>query len=227
VWEGADLLVFPDPAVLERATARGCPPERAEVLPVPLLAVKREMDGRRLKPGTLRAISVGVLTWQQGFEHSVHAVRLLLDMGIGCEYRIVGQGNHLVAVAFARHQLDLAEHVELVSPDGGNPLMEALRSADVLIDPGVTDTISPTPLIITQALGIPFVATQREGLLEDAGIAVPRRNARAIANALATLAADPALRHRMGEAGRARMGAYPRLEEHVIRLEHLYRRVRA
>ncbi|MGH2991963.1 MAG: glycosyltransferase family 4 protein [Solirubrobacterales bacterium] len=220
LWE-ADLLLFPDEDGVERAAARGCPRERAEVLPPPLTLDPR-LDGPRPQAGPLRVLSAGPLTWAHGFEHSVHAVRLVLDMGIACEYRIVGRGDHLLAVAFARHQLDLAQHVELVSPDGGNPLMEELRTADVLVDPAVTDTISPTPLIAAQALGIPFVATRRDGLPEDAGIAVPRRNPRAIADGLAILAGDPAVRERMARAGRAGIGRYPTLEEHLLRLEDLY-----
>nr|MDQ6915642.1 glycosyltransferase [Actinomycetota bacterium] len=38
LWEGAELLLFPDAAVLERAVALGCRRERAEVLPAPLWA---------------------------------------------------------------------------------------------------------------------------------------------------------------------------------------------
>ena len=57
------------------------------------------------------------------------------------------------------------------------------------------------------------------------GIAVPRRNPRAIAEALATLARDPDLRWRMGEAGRALPDRYPTLEDHAGLLEQLYLRV--
>jgi len=219
----ADLLLFPDLAALERAAARGCPLRRAEVLPLPSILDMR-LDRLRRQGAPLRLLSAGPLTWEHGFEHSMHAVRLLLDMGVDCEYRIVGRGDHLLAVAFARHQLDLADHVELVSPDGGNPLMEELKTADVFVDPAVTDTISATPLMQAQAVGVPFVTTQRDGVPEDAGIAVPRRNPAAIADALAILASDPAMRERMGKAGRARV-ATPTLEEHLLRLEDLYRSV--
>jgi colanic acid/amylovoran biosynthesis glycosyltransferase len=225
LWEGADLLVFPDAALRDRAIALGCPPEGAEVLPIPLRSPKPAMDGRRPESGRLRIISAGPLTWEQGFEHSVHAVRLLLDMGIGCEYRILGEGEHLDAVAFARHQLDLAGNVELVSPNGGYPLEEELRAADAFVDPAVTHTTPLAPLAMAHAAGVPFVATDRDGLPKDGGITVPRRNPKEIAGALATLAADPALRERMGKASQISMAEYPTFEDHVLRLEELYRRV--
>jgi colanic acid/amylovoran biosynthesis glycosyltransferase len=227
LWEGGDLLVFPDAALRDRAIARGCPPERAEVLPIPLRSLKPAMDGHRPKSGRLRVISAGPLTWEQGFEHSVHAVRLLLDMGIDCQYRILGEGEHLDAVGFARHQLDLAENVDLVSPNGGYPLEEELRAADAFVDPAVTDTTPPASLAMAHAAGIPFVATDRDGLPKDGGITVPRRNPGEIAGALATLAADPALRERMGKASQVSMREYPTFEDHMLRLEELYRRLLA
>jgi glycosyltransferase involved in cell wall biosynthesis len=224
LWEGADLLVFADAALRGRAIARGCRPETAEVLPIPL---KAALDGRRPDPGPLRLISVGPLSWEQGFEHSVHAVRHLLDSGVGCRYRILGEGDHLNAVAFARHQFDLAESVDLALPEGGGSLVDELLAADVFLDPAVTDTTSLTPLRTAAALGLPFVATHRDGLSDDAGITVSRRNSRAIAEALGRLALDSALRDRMGEAGRAKANPHPTLEEHLRRLQSLYRRALA
>jgi glycosyltransferase involved in cell wall biosynthesis len=222
LWEGADLLIFPSPAALERGVARGCPRETAEVLPPPPLGVNSAPAPHNDSTGFLRILSAGSLIWEQGYEHSVHAVRLLLDMGIGCEYRIVGDGDHFPAVAFARHQLDLKDHVRLLRPDGTDRLVEETLAADVVVDPAVTDTVSPVTLATAQALGVPFIATRRAGLAEDAGIAVPRRNPRAIADGLAVFARDSALRKRMGQAGRRGIGRYPTLEDHLAQLESIY-----
>jgi glycosyltransferase involved in cell wall biosynthesis len=223
LWQ-ADRFLFPDPASLERAVTRGCPAALAEVVPPPLTA---NADGHRPEAGPLRVLTVAPVTWEQGLEHSIHAVRLLLDRGVECEYSIVGAGDHMLAVAFARHQLGLTEQVTLISPDGGRPVMEELRRADVVLDPAVTDEVSTGPLAIAQARGIPFVATPRDGLRRDAGIVVPRRNPGAIADALATLVADPMLRERMGAVGRGRAGPYLTVEQDARRLEGLYWRVLA
>ena len=225
LWGGADLFLFPNAVVRERAVAVGCPPQLAEVIDTPWLTSEPAAPARNPGNGSLRILSAGPLSWEQGFEYSVHAVRLLLDRGIDCEYRIVGGGPHLIAVAFARHQLELDGHVHLISSDEGDSLARELREADVILDPAVADSVSPAPLLAAHAAGIPFVATIRDGLAEDAGIAVPRRNPRAIAEALATLARDPDLRWRMGEAGRALPDRYPTLEDHAGRLEQLYLRV--
>jgi glycosyltransferase involved in cell wall biosynthesis len=222
VWEGADLLLFPSMAALERAASRGWPRERAELLEVPaeLLA----QVGRRESPdGALRLLSAGPVVWEQGYEHSVHAVRLLSDMGVQCRYRILGTGDHLPAVAFARHQLEVADRVELLAPDGTAQLAAQLHRTDVFVDPAVTATTSPAALEAAQVASVPFVATRREGLLAAGGIVVERRRPRAMAEALARLAADADLRRRMGQAG-ARARHAPTVEGHVQRLESLYRR---
>jgi colanic acid/amylovoran biosynthesis glycosyltransferase len=173
-------------------------------------------------PGTLRILSAGSLIWQQGFEHSIHAVRLLLDMGIPCEYRIIGDGEHVQAVAFARHQLGLGEHVHLISPNGDGQLPEELWSADVFVDPAVTDTTSPTPLAAAHAHGVPFVATARSTPLpEEAGITVPRRDPRAMAAALERLARNAELRTQMARAGPLVAGVSR--SDHLAALERLYK----
>jgi len=219
-------LLFPEQAALERALARGCPAERAAVLHAPPLEPRDGIARPSRAAGALRVVSAGTLSWQQGFEHSVHAIRLLLDMGVGCDYRIVGNGDHVQAVAFARHQLGLGEHVELISPNGNGELAAALGSADVFVDPAVTDTTSPTAVASAQSHGVPCVVTARSRPLSaEAGITVPRRDPHAIAAALARLAADAELRERMGRAGRHAADTW--LADPAKELERLYEDVLA
>ena len=68
-------------------------------------------------------MSVGRLEWIKGYEYALLAVRRLVDQGVRCEYRIVGDGEYLEAVAFARHQLELESTVSLL---GARPRVEAL-----------------------------------------------------------------------------------------------------
>ena len=66
-------------------------------------------------------------------------------------------------------------------------------------------------MVVIEAMltGLPVVATDISGpreqvVAEVTGLLVPRATVAPLADALARLAADPALRTRMGEAGRAR-----------------------
>lgn len=225
VWDGADLLLFPSEAVRERAAARGCPPGKAEVLETPPPAFAGAEPAREPRNGSLRVLSVGWVTWEQGLEHAVHAVGLLRDQGVECEYRILGDGDHLPAVAFARHQLGLAERVKLLGADDGR-LVTEVRDADVLVCPAVTGTTSSTALRTAQALGVPCVATPRPDLPEDVTIGVPRRDPHAIAAALRRLAGEPALGERTAHAARVWAGAHPAADD-VAALDALYRRALA
>jgi len=221
LWERGDILFFRSRIALERALGHGCPEERTAILKPPVRPPDPE-HRREPGAGSLRVLSAGPLVWQQGFEHSIHAIRMLLDQGVPCEYRIIGDGEHVQAVAFARHQLGLHDYVRLIPEGGPEQLPDQLRSADVFVDPAVVDTISSTPLGTAQAHGVPFVATVRETSLPDkAGIAVSRRDPRAIATALSRLATDADMRTRMGHEGLRASGAWF-MDDHLAELEGLY-----
>jgi glycosyltransferase involved in cell wall biosynthesis len=222
--DAADVLIFPSAAVRDRAAERGWDTGRAEVIATPLAAgthPERAPSG----DGPLRLLSFGPLVWEHGLEHAVHAVALARDRGVDCAYRIVGAGDDLQAVGFARHQLGLHREVEVVAPDEASSLADELREADVLLHPVVADGLPGTALDVAHALGVPVISTPRGGLAAAAAIAVGRRDPAAIATAVARLAADEPLRRRMGEAGRRHAEGDRLLADHLERLEHLYRRV--
>jgi glycosyltransferase involved in cell wall biosynthesis len=215
IWRRVTLALFPSDVACGRALDRGCPEERAEVLEPAIEIRPNGANGE----GPLRLVSFGPLVWERGYEHSVHAVALLREMGVRCEYRIVGEGEHVQAVAFARHQLGLHDEVRLVAPDG-----KPLESADVFVDPAVSDSASSTALAAAQSSGVPYVATaRREAPPEGGGIVVPRRDPVALAEALARLARDPGLRRRLGRQGQQQTG-FAGVYDDAQRLESLYRR---
>jgi glycosyltransferase involved in cell wall biosynthesis len=220
--DAADVLIFPSAAVRDRAAERGWDTSRAEVIATPL-AVGPHPQRAPANGGPLRLVSFGPLVWEHGLEHAVHAVALARDRGVDCAYRIIGAGDDLHAVGFARHQLGLHVRVEVVAPGHAGSLVDELRDADVLLHPAVADGLPGTALDVAHALGVPVISTPRDGLPADAAIAVGRRDPAAIADALARLAADEPLRHRMGEAGRRHAKGERLLADHLERLERLYR----
>lgn len=222
LWRSAGLLLFGARSSLERAAAQGCPVERCAVLPPPARSPgTAALAGDGASAGVLRMLSVGPLTWEHGLEHSIQAVRLLADMGVPCEYRIVGEGSHVGAVAFARHQLGVQGQVELLGPDGHDGLEEQVRWADVYVDPAVTDTTPATGLDTALLHGVPFVATARDRALPDGGgLTVARRAPREMAEALARLANDPALRAQMGDEALRSEGRWV-LADHLAEYERL------
>jgi len=227
LWRHAAVIHVPDEGLWGLALERGCPEDKphAVIAPAvgpPFLATPPRDDGR--PPDTLRVLSVGALDWTRGYEHALHAVRLLLDRGVDCEYRIVGEGEYDAAVAFARYQLGLEGRVELLQPLPPQELRKQLTWADAFLCPAVVP-LMPGALLEAQATGLPAVVSDagRDGLsLDGSALVFRRRDPKALADRLASLAAESDLRRRLGEAGRERALATP-LAEQESAFEDLYR----
>lgn len=139
----------------------------------------------------IRLLSVGDLTWQHGHEHALHAVRLVLDRGLGCEYRIVGAGPHAPALRFARFQLRVERCTELIEPVAGDPT-DHLVWADVLVDPAVADvTDGACELALATGLAVitTRVAAQPRAALPGSFVVVGRRDPWALADAIEAVGA--------------------------------------
>jgi len=106
---------------------------------------------------------------------------LLLSAGLGARLRLLG------------YREDIAE---------------LMTAADIFVLPSRFEGL-PMSVIEAMLTGLPVVAADVRGpaeqvLPEVTGLLVPPGDAAALAAALARLAADPALRERMGKAGRQR-----------------------
>jgi len=238
VWEQATALHLLGEDLWRRAQARGCPAEKPHALIPPAIdaaywdpgeRTHAEAAGTAARP--LRILAVGRLDWRKGYEFALEAVRLLIDRGVRCEYRIVGDGEFHTATAYARYQLGLVDHVELLGARSPAEIREEMRRADVFLHAAVSEGFG-NAVMEAQAMRLPVVCSDAGGLPENVadgvtGIVVPRRDPEATADALARLAADPALRERMGRAGRARVESRFRLADQIAAFGALYERVLA
>jgi colanic acid/amylovoran biosynthesis glycosyltransferase len=149
------------------------------------------------------------LEWKKGYEYALEAVRLLLERGIECEYRIVGKGSDTEELSFVHHQLDLARTVSFLGACSQTDVREQMVWADVLLHPAVSEGFC-NAVLEAQCMELPVVCTDAGGLPENVahgstGFVVPRRSALRIADKLEVLARDAVLRRSMGQAGRARV----------------------
>lgn len=85
-----------------------------------------------------------------------------------------------------------------------------IAAADILVVPSVCDEPFGIPVVEAMAAGIPVVASAAGGINDIVadgvtGLLVPRSDPTALAAALLELAADPARRRAMGQAGRIRV----------------------
>lgn len=187
-------------------------------VPDPLL-----LDERPAAPppgGPLRILGVGPLSWTQGFEHALLAVKLLDERGVACQYRIAGRGEYRDAISFAGHQLGLGNRVEMIEPRSRAELRDQFRWASVLMDASVATT-SPKPILDAHASGVPVITTDRAAHGE-AALGVRRRDPDGLCDALTAIARDSVLRTGLAQAGRKRALQAPSEAEQARRFDDLY-----
>ncbi|HEV2775217.1 MAG TPA: glycosyltransferase, partial [Solirubrobacteraceae bacterium] len=215
VFRSTDVVHAVSEAMWRRAQERGCPSDQphrviTDAVDVSWFEPPAQRTGSVL--GTparpLRILTVGRLHWKKGHDHALHATRLLVERGVEVEHRFVGEGEYREPTEFAIADLGLTGRVELLGARGAEEVRELLGWADVLLHPSLTEAFG-VAVIEAQAMGLPVVCSDAGGLPENvehdvSGFVVERRDAGAMADRLAQLAAQPALRERMGGAARRR-----------------------
>lgn len=233
VWRSADMVHTVSRALWERAIERGCPPERPHVVITDAVDVAHlqppprpvTVAGTRERP--LRLLSIGRLHWKKGHELALGAAAIVRSRGIELDYRIVGEGEHREPTAFAVSDLGLDGCVQLLGALDAAAVREQLAWADLLVHPSLTEAFG-VAVAEAQAMGLPVVCSDVGGLPENiehevTGLAVPRRDPAALADAITRLATDHELRHEMGLRARHRAETELDHQRQLDRFEQLYR----
>lgn len=121
----------------------------------------------------------------------------------------------------------LVGRVAFVGPVPHDEVAALYLDADVVVVPSLIAEPFGLPAAEAMASGVPVIASGSGALPdivrdEETGLLVPPGNAPALANALARLAQDPALRDRMGNAGRERAAATLGWTPGVLKLHSIY-----
>jgi colanic acid/amylovoran biosynthesis glycosyltransferase len=175
----------------------------------------------------LRLLTIGRLHWKKGIEYALAAVRQLVDAGIALDYRLVGDGPFEQATRACIADLALEAHVQLLGSRAREEVRETFDWADVLLHAAVSEGFC-NAVLEAQAMEVPVVCSDADGLAENVvdgvtGFVVERRDAAALAESVARLAHDEALRRRMGRAGRARVCDHFGREQQLDAIEMFYR----
>lgn len=235
VWEKADILHLLGDDLWESAKRRGCPEHKPKVLIPPAVNLsyfqcKREVAVNVGTPDRpFRILSVGRLEWKKGYEYALQAVKQLMEKGVTCEYRIVGHGNYLEPLIFARHQLGVDREVHFLGVRAQKEVRNEMVWADVLLHSAISEGFC-NAVVEAQSMNLPVVCSDAGGLRENVaddstGFVVPRRSADRMAEKLELLARDPDLRARVGQSGRARAVTRYGAEDQIARFVAMYRRL--
>jgi glycosyltransferase involved in cell wall biosynthesis len=161
-------------------------------------------------------LSVGRLVEKKGFDYLIRACALLKSQGRKFQCRIVGGGDEYKTVLTDLiESLDLKDEVVLHGAVTQEELRVIYRQATLFALPclvvgnGDRDGI-PNVLVEAMSMQIPAISTDISGipeLITDGvdGLLVPEKNAEAMAGAIAKLLDNPALRGRLGKAGREKV----------------------
>jgi glycosyltransferase involved in cell wall biosynthesis len=157
-----------------------------------------------------RILAVGRLAADKGFDYLLRAAADLLRGGVALEVEILGDGPEGPALRALAATLGIADRVRF---GGWVPFREvhrAMQQATVLVHPsaGLGDGL-PNVIREAMALGTPVVASRIAGIpeaLDDGrcGVLVQTKDAAALAEGIARLLGDPALRLTFAERARRR-----------------------
>ncbi|MGR6331225.1 glycosyltransferase family 4 protein [Sphingomonas sp. XXL09] len=160
-------------------------------------------------PKPLQLIAVGRLSPEKGQAGLLEAVALLRDRGIRVVLTLVGDGPDAAALQTQVTQLGIGDQVQFVGRQDERTALASIAAADVLVLPSFMEGL-PVVLMEAMALGVPVIATRVAGIPElvrdeTSGLLFDPADWIGLADGIARLAADPALRARLAVAARQRI----------------------
>jgi glycosyltransferase involved in cell wall biosynthesis len=148
------------------------------------------------------------LLWDKGIGELVEAGAILKQEGLSCRVVLAGIPDAGNPNSVPQEQLECWHARGDIEWWGlRKDMPEVLRQATIVVLPTTYPEGIPRILIEAASAGRPIVATDAPGCREivrqgENGLLVPVRDARAVAQAIASLLRDPELRARMGTRGR-------------------------
>lgn len=193
------------------AASRALAPWRAKTRAIPLgigEAVAAPAAPPDWPAGTgLRLLAVGRLSAYKGFDVLLEALARCADARLV----LIGQGEEAPRLQALAARLGVVDRVRFAGAVDDAGLSAAYAAADLVVLPSL-DRGEAFGMVLLEAMraGRAVIASDVAGsgissvVGSDAGMLVPPGDAAALAAAIAALAADPARRRALGEAGQAR-----------------------
>lgn len=187
---------------------------------IPIHVVHSALDLREIayrREGRLpqRLLSVGRLDAIKGFDVLMPALAELQRRGVDFQSVIIGEGEERARLEALRDRHGLRERVTLVGAKPNTEVRRAMAEATLMVMPCVVTpegNADGIPNVLTEAMasGLPAVSTRVSGIPEliDDGVSgrlVAPRDPQALADAIQSTLADPAVLDAYAEAGRRKV----------------------
>ena len=203
----------------------GAPPER-----VFLYHLGVDVPKYRCEPverDHVEVLMIGRFVEKKGHPYAIEAVSRARAAGASVRLVLLGDGGRMACARAQVDRLGIADAVDFVGAVPHDEVARRLARTDIVIAPSVTaqNLDRESGILVLKeggAASLPVIGTHHGGIPEiivdgETGFIVPERDAVALADRLGRLAADSALRTRMGRAGRARMERHYDLTTQVRR----------
>jgi glycosyltransferase involved in cell wall biosynthesis len=234
-WD--DRMIAVSEAVREVAIVRGrIPREKIVTVPagIPEIAFPPRNRARaqlveefQLPEHAVVVGTVARLHEQKGHADLAPVIQRLSGAEAACHYLWIGDGPERGALGRLVSEVGISDRVRMTGSRSDVSVL--LAGMDIFLLASRWEGL-PVAILEAMAAGLPVIATSVGGTPEivvhgETGLLVPAGDSDALADAVSRLSRDPALRRRMGEAGRERVTTEFGIETQVRRLEDLYARL--
>ncbi|HEY2445452.1 MAG TPA: glycosyltransferase [Rhizomicrobium sp.] len=173
------------------------------VIPNAVRLPQKPKEDYRARPQA-KIVALGRLHEKKGFEVLIEAMKILAGRGIDCTCAIAGEGPERARLQNQIDREGLTSRTFL--PGWTDNVAAFLAGRDIFALPSFQEDL-PLAVLDAMASGMPIVATAIDGPTElltggDTALLVPPHDPVALADALARLIEDRALRERLGRAAR-------------------------
>ncbi|MEP2424879.1 MAG: glycosyltransferase, partial [Tateyamaria sp.] len=163
--------------------------------------------------GQLKMLHVGRAVRTKGLRDVVRALSHLKD-NPEVTLTSIGDGEELEACRAEAEALGVADRVSFLGRLPRAQIEDHYKAADALVYPSFRESMGAVlyeamrwslPVVTVRAGGPDYIIDDTCGLKVD--VTTPQQMPQDLARCITTLAADPALRQRLGQAGRAKLAA--------------------
>jgi glycosyltransferase involved in cell wall biosynthesis len=212
---------------LASATARYAPQGK------PITVIPYGVDLTKFAPverGERRPLVIGTtarLSVEKGVRYLIEAFALLRQrLGPDVSLRIAGDGPERAKLRALARDRGVEESTQFLGEIAHAEMPAFLGSIDIFALPSVYEGFG-VAAVEAAATGLPVVGSRVYGIpdvVQDGrtGLLVPAKEPAALAQALETLARDPARRRAMGAAGREFVAGHYDWDENTAQMERLY-----
>jgi glycosyltransferase involved in cell wall biosynthesis len=203
-YRGCRFVVISE-STRDDLVARGVPAARVSVVHCGLDHERYHPDPAATRAAAPTLVFVGRLRRYKGVDWLLRALPAVRARVPGATLEVIGDGPHAGALAAEARRLGLGDAVRFLGHLPAADKVARLRAAWAVVQPSPKEGWGLT-VVEASACGTPVVASDAPGLRDsvrrgETGLLVPYGDTRALADALARVLSDPALRERLGRAG--------------------------